>query len=414
MWKIIYDNIVIAFESIKSQKVRAAITLLIIAFGIMALVGTLTVVKGLDNSFASSLQSMGSNKFTFKRYENQFIQKGRHNRHKIINPRISYRDAIAFKKRYLEKNAIVSLSSFVASDVEIKSDSKKTDPKFKIVGVDENYMQVNANEVKEGKSFTQKDILNNRHLAIIGEDLKADLFPDTDPIKKEIIINGNRFKVAGWLKPKQSTFGGSRNDQIFIPLNLARNFFPSAQANYSIAVAVTDKDSYGQQVDKAISLMRKIRKLRPIQPNNFGINRSDKMAGELKSVSSSLQILAFIIGLITILGSSIALMNIMLVSVTERTREIGVRKAIGANRLLIMIQFFVETLVITFLGGFVGIVFGLSIGFLVANVMHMPFSMPWNAIGVAIFVIFAVAIISGLYPAYKASKLDPIESLRYE
>lgn len=138
------------------------------------------------------------------------------------------------------------------------------------------------------------------------------------------------------------------------------------------------------------------------------------MAGELKSVSSSLQILAFIIGLITILGSSIALMNIMLVSVTERTREIGVRKAIGANRLLIMIQFFVETLVITFLGGFVGIVFGLSIGFLVANVMHMPFSMPWNAIGVAIFVIFAVAIISGLYPAYKASKLDPIESLRYE
>ena len=240
------------------------------------------------------------------------------------------------------------------------------------------------------------------------------MFKNVNPLQKKIIINGNRFTIIGVLKNKQATFGGSENNRILIPLNIARSIFPKRNGNYSINVAVADKNQYDILVSKAIALMRNIRKLKPAEVNNFGINRSDKLAAELKKVSQSLTLFAFIIGLITILGSSIALMNIMLVSVTERTREIGVRKALGSNRLLVMLQFFIETLTITFLGGLVGIIFGIFIGFGVSKLMHMPFSMPWNAISVAFFVIFVVAIISGLYPAYKASKLDPIQALRYE
>ncbi len=415
MIKIIFENIRMAFASIKSQKIRALITLLIIAFGIMALVGTLTVVKGIDNNFSSGLQSLGSNKFSFRRYENNFLQGRRHPRgRKKINPKISYRQAVEFKKRFKEPDAIVALSFVAARNTEVKTDTKKSDPKYTIVGVDANFLPVNAFEINEGRAFTENDIEDNHHFAIIGTDLVKELFKKTTPLQKEIIINGNRFKIIGVLKNKQATFGGSENNRILIPFNLARSMFAKIQPNYTINVAVTDKNKYDILVSKAIAVMRNIRKLKPVQPNNFGVNRSDKLAAELKKVSQSLTMFAFIIGLITILGSSIALMNIMLVSVTERTREIGVRKALGANRILIMLQFFIETLTITFLGGVVGIIFGILIGFGVSRLMHIPFSMPWNAISVAFFVIFVVAIISGLYPAFKASKLDPIQALRYE
>ena len=414
MWKIIRNNIALAVESVKSQKVRAGITMLIIAFGIMALVGTLTVVKGIDNSFSASLRSLGSDKFSFKRYQNSFIQGNKHRRkRKKINPPITYRDAFNFKKRYQHDNALVSLSFVAGRDVEVKSAEKKSDPKYIIIGIDENYTAVNELKVSKGKIFTKKDILNNRHYAVVGTDLTKELFKDTNPLHKEIIINGNRFIIIGVLAKRQATFGGSQNNKILIPVNLARSIFPN-RSNFLINVSVKDKTQYDRLVSNAVALMRKIRKLRPVEANNFGINRSDKLEKELKKVSATLRFFAFIIGLITILGSSIALMNIMLVSVTERTREIGVRKAIGANSLHVMLQFFIETLVITVLGGIIGIIFGLMIGFLVAKLMKMTFSMPWDALGIAIFVIFVVAIISGLYPAYKASRLDPIQALRYE
>ncbi len=415
MLKIIYENILIAFEAIKSQKVRAIITLLIIAFGIMALVGTLTVVKGIDNNFSASLKSLGSNKFSFKRYENVFIQKGRHRQnHQTINPPISYRNAIDFKTRFNDPAALVSLSFVPVVNAEIKNTKTKSDPKYTIIGVDENYLPVNSYEIAQGRKFSNKDIIDNHHFAIIGKDLQKELFDKNNPLQKQIIINGNRFTIIGILKPKQSTFSGSQNNRILIPLNIARSIFPNTNDNYTINVAVKNKEQYESIVAKAIAVMRNIRKLKPSQPNNFGLNRSDKLAAELNKVSHSLTIFAFIIGLITILGSSIALMNIMLVSVTERTREIGVRKALGANRILIMLQFFIETMVITLLGGIIGIIFGLLIGFGVSKLMKVPFSMPWNAIEMAFLVIFIVAIISGLYPAYKAAKLDPIQALRYE
>ncbi len=414
MIKILLDNVRMALESIKTQKLRAAITLMIIAFGIMALVGTLTVVKGIDNNFSSSLASLGSNKFTFKRFQNELFQR-RHGRRKVkLNPPINYRQSVSFKNKFNQPGSIVSLYFFAANNIAVKNFDKKSDPKYKIIGVDENFITINNDKIDKGKAFNPKDIQNNKYFAIIGKDLKDELFPNTPVIGKEIIIKGNRFKIIGLLKPKGSTFAGSRNSDIYIPLNLARSIFSSPNVNYNISVSVKDKSAYEATIAKAIGLMRNIRKLRPGQPDNFGINRSDELEKELKNVSQYLTYFAFIVGLITILGSSIALMNIMLVSVTERTREIGIRKALGASSFLVLVQFFVETFVITFLGGFVGILLGLMMGFGISKLFKIPFSMPWNAIGVSIFIIFVVAFISGLYPAYKAAKLDPIEALRYE
>ncbi len=416
MWKIIIDNINIALKSIKTQKARAFITMLIIAFGIMALVGTLSVVNAINTNFSASLQSLGSNKFSFTRYENSLLQGRGYKKRSKINPKITYREAYDFKKRFHSPGATVTISYNAAHDMEVKSGDDKTDPKYLITGIDENYNKVNSLEIDTGKGFRQKDIENNAHFAIIGKDLIKDLFDNKDEkaLQQEIIIKGYRFKIIGILQSKQSTFAGSENNKILIPINIARSIFNKNNGNYSIEIGVNDKKNYETSVSKAIALMRNIRKLKPAEDNNFGINRSDKLEEELNKVNKSLRYFALIIGLITILGSSIALMNIMLVSVTERTREIGVRKAVGANNSLVMLQFFIETLVITLIGGIVGIIFGLLIGFTVAKLMNNPFNMPWDAIGVAIFIIFVVAIISGLYPAYKASKLDPIQALRYE
>lgn len=413
MLKLFKENIRIAFGSIKTQILRTILTVLIIAIGITALVGILTVVSALENTISTDFASMGANTFNINQYENKVRNRGGRER-EVINPIISYPEAVAFKNKYKYPFTETSLSFTATTTAEVKYLGEKTDPEITIVGVDEHFITNSGLETSLGRSFNQFDIENNTYSCIVGSDFEKGLLKDVNPIDKVISIRGARFKVIGVLKEKGSTFGNSQDLRVLIPIQVARSLFTAPNINYTISVMVSKKEVLDEAIDNATSTMRRVRKLSPVRDNNFGVVRSDDLINRILSITQYLGIAAWTISVITILGSSIALMNIMIVSVTERTREIGVRKALGAKRSTVAFQFFIETLLIGQIGGLVGIVLGILLGFAIATAMSFSFVIPWMAIFAAFATSFCVAIVSGLYPAIKASKLDPIEALRYE
>jgi putative ABC transport system permease protein len=413
MLKLFKENIRIAFGSIRTQILRTILTVLIIAIGITALVGILTVVTALENKISTNFASMGANTFNINQYENSVKNRGGNER-EIINPIISYPEAVAFKNKYKYPLSETSLSFIATATAEVKYSDKKTDPEITIVGVDEHFIGNSGLEINLGRSFNQFDIDNNTYSCVVGSDFEKGLLKDVNPIDKIISIRGARFKVIGVLKEKGSTFGNSQDLRVLIPIQVARSLFTAPNINYTMSVMVSKKELLDDAVDNAISTMRRVRKLSPVRDNNFGVGRSDDLINRILGITKYLGFASWIISIITILGSSIALMNIMIVSVTERTREIGVRKALGATRVTVATQFFIETLLIGQIGGLIGIVLGLLVGFAFASGMGFSFVIPWMAIFAAFATSFMVAIVSGLYPAIKASKLDPIEALRYE
>jgi len=413
MFKLFKENVRIALSSIKTQLLRTILTVLIIAIGITALVCILTVVAALENTLSSDFASMGANTFNIDQYDSS--QRLRRNEErKVDNPIISYPEANSFKQKYDYPFTHTSLSFTATSGAEVKFESKKTDPEITVLGVDEYFLLNSGLETTKGRNFTGFDITNNTYSCVVGSDFEKNLFADVNPIDKIISIRGAKFKIIGVLKEKGSTFGNSQDLRVLIPIQVARSLFTAPDINYSMSVMVDKKELLNQAVESANSTMRRVRKLSPVKDNNFGISRSDDLINKILSITQYLGVSAWIIGIITIFGSSIALMNIMLVSVTERTREIGVRKALGAKRSTIAIQFFMETLVIGQLGGLLGVILGISAGFGIATAINFIFVIPWGAIIAAFITTFVVAIVSGSYPALKASKLDPIEALRYE
>jgi len=399
--------------SIRTQLLRTILTVLIIAIGITALVGILTVVSALENTISSDFASMGANTFNINQYENVARRHGGEER-EIINPIISYPEAVAFKNKYKYPFTETSLSFTATTTAEIKYEAAKTDPENTIVGVDEHFITNSGLETSAGRNFTGFDIQNNAYVCVVGSDFSKGILKDLNPIDKVISIRGAKFKVIGMLKEKGSTFGNSQDLRVLIPIQVARSLFTAPKINYTMSVMVSKKELLDQAIDNATSTMRRVRKLSPLKDNNFAIVRSDDLINRILSITQYLGIASWLIGIITVLGSSIALMNIMIVSVTERTREIGVRKALGAKRSTIAFQFFIETLLIGQLGGVVGIILGILIGYGIATALDFVFVIPWGAITAAFVTSFIVAIVSGLYPAIKAAYLDPIEALRYE
>ena len=396
------ENVKIALGSIRTQLLRTILTVVIIAIGITALVGILTVVAALENNLNSTFASMGSNTFNINQYANTLRGDGGTKIEKI-NPIITYTEAKAFKEKYNFTMAETSLSFVATSSAEVKFENQKTDPEISVIGIDEYYLTNSGLEVTQGRNFNSFDISNNVYSCVVGSDFATKgLLKDVNPLNEILSIRGAKFKVIGVLKEKGSSFGNKKDLRIMIPIQVARSLFSQANINYSLSTMIQKTELLDAAIDNAI------------EEENFGISRSDDLVNKIASITDFLGISAWLIGIITILGSSIALMNIMIVSVTERTREIGVRKALGAKKSAIAIQFFIETITVGQIGGILGIILGISVGFLISSLLDLAFVTPWGAIFAAFVTSFIVGLVSGLYPAIKASQLDPIEALRYE
>lgn len=408
------ENIVLALRTVRSNWLRAILTLMIIAFGIMALVGILTAIDVGINSLSENLSSLGANTFSIKP-SGQGVRGRRGGRRDKRGEPITYDQAVEFKERY-DFPARVSNSIRCTGTATVKHRDEKTNPNVAVYGVDENYLESKGRELSTGRNFTRLEALRGGMIAIIGDEIVDELFrgKPEKAINQSIYAGNIKLKVIGILKKKGSSMGGNDDRQVLLPLQTAKRYYGSANTNYNIVVAVNDATQIEAGTDYATGLFRNVRDLKIAEGNDFEITQSDNLISIIRENTTYFRWAAIGIGLITLLGAAIGLMNIMLVSVTERTREIGISKAIGAKRSTILTQFLAEAVVISLIGGIIGIVLGVLAGNVVAIIADGSFLFPYGWVLVAIITCTAVGLISGLYPAIKASNLDPIEALRYE
>ncbi len=404
------ENLRIALSSIHSNLLRTNLTVFIIAFGIMALVGILTAIDSIKGSINNEFRSMGANTFTIVNRDSRVRIGGRVERYKNIE----FREAMKFKEVF-QFPALVSVSSTASGIATVKYKSAKTNPNITVVGSDENYLISSGYAIKNGRNFSVNDLISNAHVVIIGSGLVKDIFIEgEDPLDKNIRIGNGRYKVIGILEEKGSSFGSAGDKLCILPITSVRQYFSRPNMNFVISVLPNDSKLFKAAINEAEGIFRVIRKLRSFEKNNFSIESSDNLSNLLIKNIRYVTLAATIIGIITLFGAAIGLMNIMLVSVTERTREIGIRKAIGAKSSIIRRQFLYESILIGQLGGFFGIILGILIGNVVSLITNGKFIIPWAWILGGVVLCFMVGLVSGLFPAIKASKLDPIISLRYE
>jgi putative ABC transport system permease protein len=410
---LIRENIRISLNSIRSHMLRTLITIMIIALGITALVGILTSIDSIKYFLNENFSMMGANTFTIQN-RGMRVQMGSHSvRPKTYRP-ITHQEAMRFKSDY-DFQAHTSVFVYGTGIATLTYGSEKTHPNVPVIGTDNEYIITSGNEIASGRNFNTMEMAYGSNVAIIGANLVSTLFKaGVDPLGQMIGLGPDKYQVIGILKEKGSAIGFSSDNYCVVPLENVHRKFSRPNMTYSINIMVPDSEMLDQAESEATGIFRIIRQVSAGEETNFDVSKSDNLAEMLFDNLKYLRLAATVIGLITLIGAAIGLMNIMLVSVTERTREIGIRKAIGATKRTIRNQFLAEAIVIAQLGGILGIVLGILAGNLLGLIIGSGFIIPWVWIIGGVVLCFLVALISGILPATKAANLDPVESLRYE
>jgi putative ABC transport system permease protein len=421
------DIFYLAFRMVRSNKLRTGLTVAIIAFGIMALVGIITAIKAMNQKFTESFSTMGANAFTIRFKERNIhfggdnnsdikvSKKGKRKEKKSSLGKMITKDEAEFFVKTFGYPAVKSISIFGNRNNIVSHDTRKTSPNVALFGGDENYLLLNGFNLQYGRNLNRMDVNTGRNVCILGYDVAKKLFKEgiERALNAVVRVNNIPYRVLGVMESRGSTLGFSRDNVIITTYqNVDRNF-PSG---FSFVMAVMTKDI--RQVEEAMgeaeSTFRAVRKLNTTEENNFVLDRSDSIAEKAMNSLGFLTISATVIGLITLIGAAIGLMNIMLVSVSERTREVGLIKAIGGKSKMVSRQFLMEAIIISVLGALFGIVLGIMVGNLFSMVLHTGFVVPWNWVLYGIIICSIVGLLAGLYPALKAGRLNPIEALRYE
>jgi putative ABC transport system permease protein len=410
---LLIENFRISTRSIRANMLRAILTMLIIAFGIMALVGILTAIDAIKGSITDEFSRMGANTFSIESRSINVHLGGERERKRNYDY-ISFREAREFKEQY-QFPAEVAIWTRATQIATVKHQSLKSHPNISVIGGDENYLETAGYEIEKGRGFSAQEVQMNRNFAMIGKGVVRKVFDNNeDPLGKLVTVGNGRYKVIGILKARGSSMGGDSDNMVILPYTNVRQYFSRPNMRYSINVTPLDATLMEGALGEAEGVFRQVRNLEVKDESDFHLNRSDSVANMMIENLKFVTIAATLIGVITLFGAVIGLMNIMLVSVTERTREIGIRKAIGAKAKTIKQQFLFEAIVIGQFGGIVGIILGILIGNLVGMMLNTDFLIPWVWIILGFILCFFVGIVSGYYPAQKASKLDPILALHYE
>jgi putative ABC transport system permease protein len=422
------DTISLSWRNIVSNKLRTAITVAIMALGIFALILIITAIAAATSSLTNSFSTMGANSFSLRFKERNIHIGGRRqsNTAKISKSAlkerksntgkvITYDEAKAFKEQYLFP-ALVGLAIRGPGNIVVNTDRKKTNPDVNVIGGDENYVELNGYKIAYGRNFTTTDVQTGRSICLLGSGVAKKIFPDNPMKAVDNVVNVDHipYRVIGVLEDKGSSAFFNTSKIVLTSYNNIRRLYSTQNASFSVGVKVSDLNLMDAAIGEAKGTFRPIRKLDVKEEDNFYIDKSDSIAQTLITNLGFLEKGTIGIAFITLIGAAIGLMNIMLVAVNERTKEIGLVKALGGTRKDIQAQFLWESILISLMGAVVGIVAGILLGNLVGVLLHTGFIVPWAWVIAGIFVCSFVGLTAGLYPAHKAAKLDPIVALRYE